>query len=112
MLVVLVIIQSASAHEDISRELSIASSNADVLGEIDSNDSIENNESDEYYYCECCGRRHLTEDEGGWVDEQWWCNDCIADNAAICSRCGELHNIEDMYYNEEEGYTCRDCMEE
>ncbi len=46
MLVVLVIIQSASAHEDISRELSIASSNADVLGEIDSNDSIENNESD------------------------------------------------------------------
>lgn len=72
----------------------------------------ENNESDEYYYCECCGRRHLTGDEGGWVDEQWWCNDCIADNAAICSRCGELHNIEDMYYNEEEGYTCRDCMEE
>lgn len=70
------------------------------------------NDSSEFYYCECCGRRHLRGNEGNWVDDQWWCEDCIADSAAVCSRCGELHNADDMYYNEEEGYICRDCMEE
>ena len=46
MLFVLLIIQSASAHEDISEGLSINNSSTAVLGEMDLNGSIEDNESD------------------------------------------------------------------
>ena len=46
MLVVFLIIQSASAQEDISEGLSIDDSNASVLGEMELIDSIEDNGSD------------------------------------------------------------------
>ena len=64
--------------------------------------------------CDCCGRHHVRESEGSWlVDDSFWCEDCIADSAAICSRCGGLCNIELATFNEETGdYYCQYCQED
>lgn len=65
------------------------------------------------YVCEHCGRRHCTEDEGGWIGDEWWCQSCLDTDAAMCSKCGELFPISDLVFNEETGeYFCNSCLED
>lgn len=66
------------------------------------------------YTCECCGRHYLEANEGAWlVDDSWWCDRCITDNAVTCAQCGGLCNIENAYYDEKrEDYICNYCKED
>lgn len=86
--------------------------NTDSIWCADCYEAIEYN--GELYTCDCCGRHYLEENEGAWlVDDSWWCDRCIADNAVTCAQCGGLCNIENAYYDEkEEDYICNYCKED
>lgn len=65
------------------------------------------------FTCENCGRRHMHENEGTWVGDQWWCQTCIDNYASVCSKCGEVYALNDLTLNEDTGeYICYNCMEE
>lgn len=54
-------------------------SNDDAVTTHDGRDICENCCSAHYHYCEGCGEVYH-EDDGGWYDDYWYCNDCAPDD--------------------------------
>ena len=67
--------------------------------------------NDDFGYCSICGR-HISTENGMWVDDRFVCMDCAAD-AEECDRCGSTYWREDMYYDSEhDRFLCRYCYDD
>jgi hypothetical protein len=68
-----------------------------------------NSESDDYRYCDHCGRRYYYT-EGQYIDGSYLCNECLESQTFMCEACGERCWNEDKVWDEEkERFVCRHC---
>lgn len=68
--------------------------------------------NDMFTYCDCCGRRILT-DDAYFVDEEEVCPTCIEEYFSQCEECYEYVRNDCIKYNEDtQQYLCEHCMEE
>ena len=66
-------------------------------------------ENDAFTFCSHCGRRIETEN-GYWMNEQMYCENCFDDLGTKCENCGDYYLTEDTHYIEKEDlYLCDWC---
>lgn len=62
--------------------------------------------------CSRCQDRILI-DDGYYIQDDLYCEDCFQQNAEKCERCGDYYLTEDMIYDEElDEYYCKWCIQE
>lgn len=64
----------------------------------------------EYFsFCHHCNQRIITEN-GYYVEEEMYCNDCFNEITEKCECCGDYYLKENLIYNEEQNvYYCKWC---
>lgn len=68
-------------------------------------------DNDDYFYCDCCGRREFRED-GYWVEDMFVCDHCFNTEVITCDQCGEAYFEENIEREETTGrYLCKWCAE-
>ena len=57
--------------------------------------------------CYHCGRV-IDEEDGYWIDDRFYCNDCVC----TCARCGSAYAVSDTTYVSGYGDVCDDCLDD